>query len=394
MCKLKEIRILVIILLIFSKDVSAQSIGANYNEDIDTVDNEIIKKSQVKWVRGFVNINRFFLNVKNEEIVGVRTQDIKNWKPISTFLNVKKVKVKGEKVKLILSLKLDFKNRKMGVPDLDTTEAEYLFKAITLFLENKQVGDHLDILVLGNEPMWETPIEDAEKYGLFLNELIDRVSKLKKTNAWGFNIYIGALNKSSTTKNHPILKEVLKIAKSNTQVNGLDLHMHTASVGEIQKDLEFIRETNKINIPLISTEYSMVRAFDEHSKDELGSIAKKYGYNEKLKLYELINIYTKKSSEGNPVNVEEFNEIINSFDWYEKKWFTAFYEAFKKYHVSVGAYRLSSFPKTPSHILKEDSPMWLINAIYQGEILGKDGLGFFNTNPLVYPEYLKIITQQ
>ena len=139
MCKLKEIRILVIILLIFSKDVSAQSIGANYNEDIDMIDNELIKKSQVQWVRGFVNINRFFLNVKNQEIVGTRKKTIKNWEPINTFLNVKKVKNKEEKVKLILSLKLDFKNRKMGVPDLGTNEAEYLFEAISLFLKNKNV---------------------------------------------------------------------------------------------------------------------------------------------------------------------------------------------------------------------------------------------------------------
>ena len=394
MGELKEIIILVIISLMFCINVSAQSIGANYNEDIDMIDNELIKKSQVQWVRGFVNINRFFLNVKNQEIVGIRKKTIKNWEPINTFLNVKKVKNKEEKVKLILSLKLDFKNRKMGVPDLGTNEAEYLFEAISLFLKNKNVGEQISVLVLGNEPMWETPTEDAEKYGFFLDELIERVYKLKKVNSWNFDIYIGALNKASTTQKHPILKEVLKIAKSNSKIDGLDIHMHTASVSEIQKDLEFIRETKNIRIPLISTEYSMVRAFNEHSKDELGSIAKKYGYSETLKLYELLNMYTLKSSEDNPVNADEFNEIINSFNWYEKNWFTAFYDAFKKYDVNIGTYRLVSKPKSPPLVLKEDNAMWLINAIYQGEILGKDKSGVYNTNPLVYPEYLKIITQK
>ena len=71
MCKLKEIRILVIILLIFSKDVSAQSIGANYNEDIDTVDNEIIKKSQVKWVLLF----KFGLNCRRDHLKFPRTRE-------------------------------------------------------------------------------------------------------------------------------------------------------------------------------------------------------------------------------------------------------------------------------------------------------------------------------
>ena len=393
MAQTKQKLCIIILFVLFSK-MSGQSIGANFNENIDEIDNTLLEKSQVQWVRGFVNINRFFLNVKNEEIVGVRKKAIKDWKPINTFINSKKVKINKQQVKLILSLKLDFKNRKMGVPDLNTNESALLFNAIELFLTNKNVGKELNILVLGNEPMWETPTEDAEKYGLFLNELINRIHHLKKANSWGFDIYIGALNKVSTAKKHPILHEVLKIAKSNKKVNGLDIHMHVANSVEINKDLEFIRVENKINLPLISTEYSMVRAFDEHRNVELGEIAKKYGYSESLKLFELINSYTKKASEGIPINPLEFEDIITSFDWYEKNWFTAFYNAFKKHNVAVGTYRLISYPKTPPHVLNEKSPMWLINAIYQGEILGIHKDGLYNTNPLVYPEYLKLITQQ
>ncbi|MGS2741457.1 hypothetical protein [Sinomicrobium sp. M5D2P17] len=370
------------------------SLGANFNEEIADIDNDLLENAGVKWVRGFVNINRLFLNYTDERgIWGVRSQAITNFQPIIPFINAKKTATEnGRKVKLIFSLKLQFKNRNMGVPEPGSKGMDLMMKAIEEFLLAKNLGREIAVLVLGNEPMWETPLEDVANYEYFLNSLIDSVGTWKKKNEWDFKTYIGALNRVSEVRQNAIGNKVLEIAKNNNKIDGLDIHMHVDDILEIEDDLKFIREDMGITKSLICTEFSIVRLFNQHSNDLLGKeFASQYGYPENTRIFQWLNSAMVAAQSGTPISATEFEHGFKTRDWYPDEWFFDFIKAFKKYDVDIATYRLQSHVRDPLRLLDKNSAMWSVNAPYNGELLGYFENGFPNKNPLVIPEYETVL---
>lgn len=241
-------------LLVFSSRSNGQELGGNYNENIEAIDNNIVSHSGVEWVRGFVNVPRYFLNVDSKgNVTGVNEEGISDFDKIDNFLGVQEVSVNNGSVKAILSLKLQFKHNwefqnSTGVPAENTPAMHFWMSAIKQFLLEKNLGAHVDILVLGNEPMWETENEDAEKFAVFQDKLIDLVYDLRSTRQdWNYDIYVGALNKvRNLGDSNPIAQKVLKAAKENDKVQGLDLHPHVEHIKDIEEDLQYIREIRGI----------------------------------------------------------------------------------------------------------------------------------------------------
>lgn len=378
--------ILILFLGGFCSFFSAQNLGANFNENLSTIDHNLLKDSGVSWVRGFVNINKLFLNAEEGNISAGQFNKILKWPDIDPFLATSKIRTSSGQMRQILSLKLEFKNRNMGVPQVGSKGAIALYNTIYEFLKAHGTGAETDILVLGNEPMWETEKEDAEKYRAFLNELINRVDRWKRQENWNYDIYIGAVNRSSQVQDHPIKEVIIDITKNNPKVIGLDVHIHAASIEEIEDDLKFIREEQGVNKSIISTEFSIVRVFNLH-KNELipTSFASKYGYDQSLKIYEYLNQSMERVTTNKPISSVELLELFESYDWYPKNWFNKFEELFSKYGVAIATYRLMSDGDMNKR-LNQKSQLWDINALYLGKILGSTK-GKFNTNPLVYPDF-------
>ena len=77
-----------VLLFLCSIGTKAQELGANYNENIDypITEIEMLKKSKVTWVRGFVNIPNLFLQNENGKIVGVKENAIRTHIPTLKFI--------------------------------------------------------------------------------------------------------------------------------------------------------------------------------------------------------------------------------------------------------------------------------------------------------------------
>lgn len=381
-------------LLLCSIRMEAQELGANYNENIDypITEIEMLKKSKVTWVRGFVNIPNLFLQNENGKIVGVKENVIKTHIPTLKFVQAKKAL--GDRVKFILSLKIPFELYTDTVPKVGTKEMEYIFRATEVLLQTYQMAQHIDILVMGNEPEWENALDtdlchaDGEDYRAFLNEFANRLTAWKQANGWTFDIYAGALNRVSELPKSETVPAVVSVVNNNPNVSGLDLHVHALNVNQAEDDFRIIRNKYGVTKKLICTEFSMVRALNPHVADALGEWGSKHGYTAGMKIYEYLNLIAEKANAGTPVSAAEFKSLFESYAWYPKNWYKTFYEVFKKYSTYAITGRFSVVPGGARAVYDAKTEMWELGGIYFSRYLGLDADGFYNPNPLLYPDFI------
>lgn len=381
-------------LLLCSIRMEAQELGANYNENIDypITEIEMLKKSKVTWVRGFVNIPNLFLQNENGKIVGVKENVIKTHIPTLKFVQAKKAL--GDRVKFILSLKIPFELYTDTVSKVGTKEMEYIFRATEVLLQTYQMAQHIDILVMGNEPEWENALDtdlchaDGEDYRAFLNEFANRLTAWKQANGWTFDIYAGALNRVSELPKSETVPAVVSVVNNNPNVSGLDLHVHALNVNQAEDDFRIIRNKYGVTKKLICTEFSMVRALNPHVADALGEWGSKHGYTAGMKIYEYLNLIAEKANAGTPVSAAEFKSLFESYAWYPKNWYKTFYEVFKKYSTYAITGRFSVVPGGARAVYDAKTEMWELGGIYFSRYLGLDADGFYNPNPLLYPDFI------
>ncbi|MDR0692821.1 MAG: hypothetical protein LBF69_07290 [Prevotellaceae bacterium] len=392
----KNVFLMVVLLFLCTIGTMAQELGANYNENIDypITEIEMLKKSKVTWVRGFVNIPNLFLQNENGKIAGVKEDAIKSHIPTLKFVQAKKAL--GDRVKFILSLKIPFELYTDTVPKMGSEEMEHIFRATELLLHTYDMAKNIEILVMGNEPEWENVLvstnskADAEDYRAFLNEFANRLAAWKKANGWTFDIYAGALNRVSELPNSETVPAVVSVVNTNPNVDGLDLHVHALYVKQAGDDLKKIRDDYQVTKKLICTEFSMVRALNPHVADNLGTWGSNNGYSSTMKIYEYLNRIAEKASAGAPVSSEEFLSLFHGCTWYPKNWYAAFYEKFKQYDMYAITGRFSVVPGGARAVYGADTEMWELGGIYFSRYLGIDEHGSYIPNPLLYPDFITI----
>ncbi len=374
-----------------------QELGGNYNENIDGPlgDVRMIRESGVTWIRGFIDIPLKFLNKENGVITGVDEEKIRNSRLLRQYVQAQDIL--GDQVKFMLSFKIPFLNDVGLVPAEETGIWEHIFRAAELILETYGMGDHIDLLVMGNEPMWEnndnanTPWAEKEvaaaNYKAFLNEFAGRIDGWKKKNGWTFEVFAGALNRISEVES-PIIQAVMDVVNGNDNVDGLDLHIHAARVAQCADDFRLARTKYGITKKIICTEFSMVRAIDSHNQDALGTWGTKHGYSASMKVYEYLNAIIDKAKAGKPVTTEEFASLFNGINGYPKNWYTKFYEAFKQYDVYAITGRFSVVPN--KIVYTDKTQMWELGGIYNPKFFGYTKDGLYEVNPLVYPDFVAI----
>jgi hypothetical protein len=343
-------------------------IGAGYNEQIANINNSVIAKSGARWVRAYVNLSRNYWVFANtfspppsptpspwprSAITGLEEGNIiQQTSNVSSdadtlavaaldqLINAKTVFADGAPVKVILSLKHDFSfpyPDKAIVPpdqfpDFSTASGKAEIEEMVASIENLLItnnrGDSIDILVTGNEPMFEIqPNSDpdtARKYKLYLNYLLAELvslkarQNLKSGNTWDFQIFVGSLNSpiNPPPAANVILPAVLEVARDNVNVAGIDLHEHVAATDEVHSDIQYVKDQTKFRalgalpLQIISTEFSIIRLFEANLNNPLP-------LNSNLPpLWQFINTTTAQAAAGTPIKQSQFLNYFLAQSWY------------------------------------------------------------------------------
>lgn len=386
--------VLLIFMLSFGR-MEAQIVGANFNERIYEIQLNELSDSKVSWARAFINITALTTkaNVNGTmQITGINQTAMDNYDAAILSSVSQLSSGTGETVKLVISLKYNFKAALGRVPGAYSTEADYLAQATEQVLEKASLGTHVDILVVGNEPMWETPTGTADINNLeaFTNRMIDDVDAWKSSHSnWTYEIYVGALNRFSDMPSNAIRNRILNIAKNNSKVDGIDLHSHVATTAEIVEDFKQLRVDNNFTKGVICTEFSLFRMFENHKNDNLGAWGANNGYTSGMKMWEWVNELLTRSNNNNPVSASHFISYFNATGWYPQDWFQQYYNSFITYDVKVATYGFVR-DKSPGEQITATTPIWVLNALRNEALLGATS-GMGNKNPLNYPAFQEIV---
>lgn len=409
----------------------ATELGGNYNQYVCDVYNGLVVRSGVRWIRAFVNIPRNFLAYDDpadpNRVTGVQNlgqardpvSGASEQLGIQTATKLRQLKRTGSRraaPAVVLNLKLDFKY----VPDpgapipVDQIPApgtpEYgawrTAVAQLLTAPGLDVGPAVDVLVLGNEPMFEVPSDPASaaRYRTFLHALIDDVAAIRAASGQDYEIFLGALDRPSRAPTDPILEAVVDEVNGNPIVDGLDLHLHEDAVADVRTDLDFVRTTAHVTKALSVTEFSLVGLWNAHADDRLGAWGTQHGYPADLTLAAWLDLAMVRASDGDPIPSADLAGYFESQAWYPDGWFDAFMTEFVAHGVTLATYGLSAPPAVedlpfacaPSGRiplvdgkLQPGAYLWVVDFVYNGALLGMADDGFYAVNPLVGPDFAR-----
>ncbi|HEU4962097.1 MAG TPA: hypothetical protein VFT56_17035 [Sphingomonas sp.] len=213
--------------------------------------------------------------------------------------------------KVILNLKYNFTGS--DFPSDPNSQAFLDLRAFTTQLLD-QVFPSVDIIVVGNEPFIESdPADRDNDLVLFYKHMANHVITYNRSSGRNIPLYVGAFNnlQKPDWETQPA-KDLIAYARNTPGVTGIDLHLHTASVAEMQQAIDWAKGQLGSGKAIISTEFSIKNYF----KNQLGktidpTFAAQYDVDPSWKVYQYLNY-----SLQNPRPRPEWVDFLKGSDWF------------------------------------------------------------------------------
>lgn len=373
--------LLLIPLLGFAQPIETQ-LGANYNHDPELIENDMLARAGVRWVR----VTPRFHNYLSGRIDPATDEGLQHV-----------IDAKNAGYRVAFGFRFDFRANDERIPLPNSQREREVFDAIGAVLA--RVGGHLDIFTLGNEPDLETLDQDMvyqDAYQgiplvVFTKRLLDEVVEPfydRRPQFFRPKIYGGSTPKpfNTTIQNNQAVLGLMQMTQDDDRIAGYDLHFHITNFDEVDRGFEFVRSIIP-DKPFLVTEFSMVHLYKQYISEPLNAteagaaFAAEYGYDPTWKAYQW---YTAVNS--NKVTPEEFGAFFDSREWFIDGYLNYYREKFNEYGVYLATFPL--IQQSAPLVINPTSPMWFINPVYMQVSLVRQEDGQLSANPLCVNEYL------
>lgn len=344
-------------------------------------DLERLKKSNTRWLHAF-------LDIRGKVQAGVAPTDDPDVQALKRVGNAKGTK-------LVVSLLWDFKGSydektPANVPGPGSPREEKLFTYATKLLE--AIDAPVDIIVLGNEPIWETPESDVTGtdppvVGFTRNlkdHLVDQYSTGDPTLLLGsFNkLYDEYVREDMFPEFH---QQFFEMARNEGDLDGIDLHIHYEGPDEAKEMLAKAR-TEIPEGTVIATEFSPVWRYDENKDTAIGEyeagrrFADNYGISADLTAVEYFGVV-----KDDPRPPQELADFYDAMPWYNVNFIKDMYGMLEDYGVSVSTISLLQ-DKGMRHVdWTDDWEPFHINFLFQQALIDAE----FAFHPHYIDDYRK-----
>lgn len=274
-------------------------LGANYNQNLDSVDYRDLQAARAGWIRGF-----FTMPWADET-------DPANHFAIRTIHDAAK---RGYGT--ALSLKFPFADREIPAVDSAAMDVELarLDKVLPL------VMGQVDILAIGNEPFIESrPVDRGERLNAFYEAVAEHVISYRRTHCGErcpTRLYMGALNRLDLPDRHtPAAERWMTFVRETPELEGVDIHPHVPSQGAVQPFLDYILPRMRPEQKFLVTEFSLVWLWKAHLEDTVSAdFAQRYGFSPDILVWEVI-----RAAIENPFPQQQWNDFLAASPWYESQ---------------------------------------------------------------------------
>lgn len=374
--------LLIIALKGFGQSTETQ-LGANYNHDPELIENDMLARAGVRWVR----VTPRFHNYVSGRIDPATDEGLQHV-----------INAKNAGYNVAFGFRFDFRANDERIPLPNSQREREVFDAVGAVLA--RVGGYLDIFTLGNEPNLEAldldMVHQDEYNGVplvvFTKRLLDEVVEPFYDRRPQFSrpkIYGGstAAPYNPVIQNNQAVRGLMQMTQDDDRIEGYDLHFHITSFDEVDRGFEFVRSIIPEK-PFLITEFSLVHLYKQYISEQLNAtpegeaFANEYGYDPTWKAYQWYTVVN-----SNKVTPEEFGAFFDSRDWFIEGYLNYFREKFNENGVYLATFPL--IQQSAPLVVNTTSPMWFINPVYMQVSLVRQEDGQLSANPLCVNEYLE-----
>lgn len=338
-------------------------------------DLELLEESNTTWLHAFLDVRK-----KHERNANPRDDpDVKALRHAS----------RDKGVKLIIALKWNFTGNfgnvePTNVPQSGSARRQTLFEYATKLL--RAIERPVDIIVLGNEPVWEAPDKDVKGSDppliSFTRELKDHL--VTNYDAGDPQYLVGSFNRlygEHVRKEYgQFYQQLFEMARNDDEIDGIDLHVHYD--GFRQAEEMFTVARNKVPEGTITaTEFSPVWRYERNKDVPIaafkngGRFVDQYGIPPETTVTEYYRAATE-----NPRSRSEMGDFMEAMPWYNANFVEDLYDLLNEYDAKVGAF---GFLQDTGFRHAEITSDWIpfqINYLFQR--------GVIDTEDGAHPHYL------
>jgi len=341
---------------------SQEALGVNYNQFLQSIQEQELIQVNATWVRGFIDMHLLGDQAPSQN------------PNIQAILDAT---AHGHRI--VLNLKWNYHTLPFPTPGTPamTRELDLLNRLLPV------VMGKVDILVIGNEPFIETePGQNGQPLIIFYETMANDVINYWNSHpeaARATRLYMGAFNRLDLPQNRtPAVQWMLRYIASHQELSGPDLHMHMPSFAANQIMLSYVLPWLRPDQKFLVTEFSLVLLWHQHLSDTVSpDFTSRYNLTTSLKVYQFINLALQ-----NPVPDAEWRDFLMSCPWYmaHRQFLLNAYNLFRSTgRLGVANYgMLQSWTK--GRQFTDTSMPWLLNALFASATvkLGENGSAFEN----------------
>ncbi|GLJ60702.1 hypothetical protein GCM10017576_08310 [Microbacterium barkeri] len=324
------------------------ALGANYNENLDRLNEVELAAARAEWVRGFYTL---------PEADRIPPADS------PTIRSILDADAGGHRT--ILSLK--FPKQSAAFPEPGSAEMAHELERLDRVLP--LVFGAVDVVTIGNEPFIESqPSQRDERLNVFYEtvarHVIDARERLCGAGC-STHLYMGALNRLDLPQNRtPAVERFLAFARETPEIEGVDLHPHVPDESRIDSFLDYTLPRLREDQTFLMTEFSLVWYWQQHMADPVPALfADRYGYDRDTPTWEVIG-----EAIENPFPSHKWNDLLSMSPWYESKkhLLRDVMERLRATgRLAVATYGFVQIPSMTSEWSATKAP-WLLNSVYAG----------------------------
>ena len=349
------------------------------NDDLDLLDD-----SNTTWVRAFID-------VRDKAAADTDPREDPD------VLALRRAALEKD-CKLIVSLKWDFKvnwgwddKEPVPVPSPGSERERELFECAAGCLAG--IGAPVDVVVLGNEPMWETKRADISGENPPIVRFTRRLKEhLVQHGDHGDPSYLlGAFNRLHVDRVRnerfpTFCRELFRMAREDDDVAGVDLHVHYGRLQAVRRTLEIARERVPDGVITV-TEFSPVFRYRKHVRTPIGEweagrrFATEYGYSPDMTAVDYFEL-----AKDDPRPRGELGDFYGAMPWYRGDELRRAYRLFERYGVDVGTFGFLQDAGMRNADWRR--PGWMpfhINFLYQNALMRGRG-----RHPLYMDDYRRL----
>jgi hypothetical protein len=276
---------------------AAGVLGANLNQDLATRNFAELRAVSATWLRGFYLMQN------------ADHGDVANQPEIRKLLTAA-----AQGYGTVLNLKFDYPQ---GLPVPGSSAMDTVAARVSRVLA--VVMGKVDILVIGNEPFFESGKQDRVTTAINrFYETVTQYAVAYRSRSGGTNpkteIYLGALTglENPPPDELPQITRWLDFARNDTAIAGTDCHPHVASLADARRYPDYILPRLRPDQKFLATEFSLVRLYEQHLSDPVATpFTERYRIPRGRLVWQVVQ-----DAIRNPFPQDKWNDFLSACPWF------------------------------------------------------------------------------